>query len=218
MLRVEADAFDTEEVPAATYYRPKRIDLPALECEALSRCRGRTLDVGAGAGRHALELQARGFEVTAIDIIPEMVQVMAERGVKDPRQADIEAMEGETFDTILLLMNGVGIAGDTPGLDRLLGSFARMLEPGGRVVCDSADLLTEFDEDDLENLRSSAFGNLMLGEVSFRLRFEKLQGDWYPWLFASPRLLADHARKAGLDCEIVAKGERGAYLAVLVRC
>ncbi len=216
MLRVEADAFDTEEVPAATYYRPETIDLPALESEALSRCRGRTLDVGAGAGRHTLELQARGFEVTAIDIIPEMVQIMAERGVHDPRRADIDSMEGESFDTILLLMNGIGIAGDIPGLDRLLGSFTRMLTPGGRVVCDSADLLTEFDEDDLEEIRSSAFGNLMHGEVSFRLRYQGLYGDWYPWLFASPSLLADHARKAGLDCEIVANGERGAYLAELV--
>ncbi len=215
VLRVDSDAFATEKVSAAAYYRPDSFDLPALELEALSRCRGHVLDVGAGAGRHALELQARGLEVTALDIDPAAVQIMAERGVRDARRGEIASLEGKMFDTVLLLMNGIGVAGDTSGLDHWLGSLSRMLAPGGQVVCDSADLLTEFGEDDLESLRSAAFGNLMQGEVSFRLRYEDLEGEWYRWLFASPQLLGDHAIRADLSCEVVAHGERGAYLAVL---
>ena len=43
---------------------------------ALDLCRGRTLDVGAGAGCHSLILQERGLDVVAIDVAPEAVEVM----------------------------------------------------------------------------------------------------------------------------------------------
>ena len=83
--------------------------------EALSLCRGRVLDLGAGAGRHALELQGRGHEVTAIDVSREAVEVMRERGVRDARCGDLDAVDGERFDTILLLMHGIGLVGTLTG-------------------------------------------------------------------------------------------------------
>ncbi len=51
-------------------------------------CRGKILDVGAGTGVHSTELQKRGYEVTAIDICPQAVNIMKERGIKDARQQD----------------------------------------------------------------------------------------------------------------------------------
>ena len=61
---------------------------------------------GAGAGSHALWLQKRGLEVTAIDISRKAVTVMKERGVEKAVQADIYQFKPATkFDTILLLMN-----------------------------------------------------------------------------------------------------------------
>jgi 2-polyprenyl-3-methyl-5-hydroxy-6-metoxy-1,4-benzoquinol methylase len=43
---------------------------PTCERQAMSQVRGRVLDVGCGAGRVALHLQARGHEVVAIDLSP----------------------------------------------------------------------------------------------------------------------------------------------------
>lgn len=43
-------------------------DMPKLEQKALQLVKGRVLDVGCGAGSHALYLQEKGFDVTAIDI------------------------------------------------------------------------------------------------------------------------------------------------------
>jgi SAM-dependent methyltransferase len=217
VLRVDSDAFATEEVPVAAYYRPDTIDLSPLELTALDLCRGRVLDAGAGAGRHALELQRRGHQVTAIDIDAAAVQVMRARGVRDARLADVASTTQERYDTALLLMNGIGIAGEVTGLDGLLAGLVRTLAHGGQILCDSADLLEDFDRDDLENLRGRAFGNLLLGEVSFRLSFDHLRGGWYPWLFAAADLLRERARTVGLSCEIVARGPRGAFLARL-RC
>ena len=53
------------------------------------------------------------------------------------------------------------------------------------------------------------------GEVEYRLSYGGLEGDPYPWLFIDPLTLADCADAAGLGLEIVARAERGSYLARL---
>jgi SAM-dependent methyltransferase len=45
-------------------------DWPAYEQEAMAYARGRVLDIGCGAGRHALYLQEQGLVVTGIDNSP----------------------------------------------------------------------------------------------------------------------------------------------------
>ena len=43
---------------------------------------GKVLDVGAGVGSHALVLQQRGLDVTAMDISASAVTIMKQRGLK----------------------------------------------------------------------------------------------------------------------------------------
>ncbi|RYE18513.1 MAG: SAM-dependent methyltransferase, partial [Sphingobacteriales bacterium] len=64
-----------EEMPVAAYFRDEE-DMPDLEWCALDHCRGQVLDIGAGAGSHALVLQQRGVDVTALEISPLATQVM----------------------------------------------------------------------------------------------------------------------------------------------
>ncbi|MBK7949943.1 MAG: methyltransferase domain-containing protein [Deltaproteobacteria bacterium] len=64
-------------------------ELAPLDRMALERARGRVLDVGAGSGRHALALQAKGCEVVAIDVSPACVELCRERGVRDVRLVDV---------------------------------------------------------------------------------------------------------------------------------
>ena len=49
--------------------------MPILEQKALQFSKGKILDVGCGAGSHALYLQEKGFDVTAIDISEKALEV-----------------------------------------------------------------------------------------------------------------------------------------------
>jgi 2-polyprenyl-3-methyl-5-hydroxy-6-metoxy-1,4-benzoquinol methylase len=126
-----------DDVPAAFWLREK---IDPLESLALDLCRGTVLDVGAGAGPHALELQRRGFTPTAIDVSPECVSIMRERGVLDAQEASIESFRGGTYDTILCLCNCLDKVERLSNLPHFLARMGQLLAPGGQLLADSFDL------------------------------------------------------------------------------
>ena len=214
---VHSDLWADEITAVEEFYRPEHSDLPELEVRALNLCEGRVLDVGAGAGRHALELQRRGLPVTTLDVLPDAVQVMKERGIRDARCGDLSAVEDEKFDTLLLLMHGIGVVGSLHGLAGFLEEAVDLLNQGGQIICDSADLATVMPAL-LDETPGAANGEVpYYGEVEFRLSFGGSEGEPYPWLFVDFPTLARFGRKAGFDCTNVARGARAAYLAHLVR-
>ena len=89
--------FDEDEIPVKTLFR-KEEDMPFIERKALSMTRGKTLDVGAGAGCHSLALQQKGADVCAIDISPLSVETMKLRGVSNVQLMDFFDVK-ERFDT-----------------------------------------------------------------------------------------------------------------------
>ena len=110
-LRVFSSQFEEDEIPVKELFRSIQ-SMPILERTALQMATGRILDIGAGSGCHALALQEMGKDVCAIDISPLSVEVMKQRGVNDPRLINLfDETFSETFDTILMLMNGSGIIG-----------------------------------------------------------------------------------------------------------
>ena len=119
------------ELPVKEFFRDAQ-EFP-LDKTALDLCYGRVLDIGAGSGIHSLFLQERGFEVTAIDISPDVVQVMRNRGIADVRLADIMSLKEGQFDTILMMGNGIGVVENIDGLDQYLKNLSGLLTHGGQV-------------------------------------------------------------------------------------
>ncbi len=213
MLHIRSDLWEDEIVPALEYYRPLDVGLPDLECRALSSCRGRVLDAGAGAGRHALELQQRGLDVVAVDVSPDAVAVMRDRGVRDARLADVFDLVGERFDTVLMLMHGLGVAGTLANLELLLRRMDELLAPGGQLLADSADLAEAVGRVAAATSDDAA----SRGEVEFQVTYLTLVGRPYPWLFIDPRTLNEVAQRTGFTCDVLARGASGSYLARLTR-
>lgn len=212
---VSSELWEDEPTPVSAYYRPTDDPLPDLEREALSLCRGRVLDFGAGAGRHTLELQNGGHQVVALDLLENAVHIMRDRGVVDARCGGLDTLTGEKFDTVLMLMHGLGVVGDLHGLGRLLEELPTLLNPGGRLVCDSADLAAVLDEEAPDLMGELATPDRYPGEIEFRLHFNGIDGSPYRWLFVDPETLGLIAGAAGFDCRIAATGARGSFTAVL---
>ena len=145
-LSVFSPMFEEDEIPLATLFRNYE-DMPGIEQKALGMATGKTLDVGAGSGCHSLVLQERGIDVTAIDISPLSVETMRQRGVKKVLEQDFFTLEGQ-FDTILMLMNGIGIVGRLGRMPRFFKQLDKILAPGGQVLCDSSDISYAFETED----------------------------------------------------------------------
>jgi SAM-dependent methyltransferase len=205
---------DTDEdiIPVSYLFRTFQ-EMPELEKLALKECRGRILDVGAGGGCHALELQKQGKPVTAIDISGGAVKLMQERGVKDARQVNVYKFLGEKFDTILMLMNGIGIVGTLEGLELFLLHLKSLLKPGGQVLLESSDIIYLFTEEDgsvLIDLNDDYYGQL-----TYHMEYEGVKGLEFDWLFIDALLLQDYADAAGFQCEVLYEDGEDRYLAKL---
>lgn len=214
-LRVFSSQFDEDEIPVDQLFRPFD-EMPELEQKALQMAQGSILDAGAGSGCHALALQEMGKEVHAIDISPLSVEVMKERGVRQARQINLfDEGFGETFDTILMLMNGSGIIGKLENMPGFFQKMKQLLRPGGCILMDSSDLRYLFEEEDgsfLVNLAGEYYG-----EIDFRMQYKNVKGEAFDWLYVDFQTLSLYAAQYGFRAELVKEGEHYDYLACLRR-
>lgn len=212
-LRLFSPMFYEDEFPVATLFREYK-DMPVLEQQAIDMANGRILDAGAGAGCHTLELQRRGANVTAIDISPASVDTMRQRGVAHVLLQDFYDVT-EQYDTILMLMNGIGIVGRLDGMDRFFEQIDRILAPGGKVLFDSSDICYVFEgEDGIIELPATPD---YYGEIEYQMQYGQVKGEPFNWLYVDSDTMAEIAEAHGYNLMIVKQGEHYDYLAALTR-
>lgn len=210
---VESNLTEDDVISVSYLFRSEE-EMPELELLALDQCRGNVLDVGAGAGCHTLALQERGLEVTALDISTGAIAAMEQRGVRQMLHGDVFALKGKaSYDTLLLLMNGIGIAGNLEGLERFLEHAKNLLKPGGQLLLESSDILYMFEDEDGSVLLDLNAG--YYGEVRYNMRYKDQQTGEFDWLFIDPAILQDYAEDHGYTFELLYEGEYGNYLARL---
>ena len=214
-LKVLSSLFDDDEMPVAHLFRSYD-EMPPLEQRALNEARGKVLDVGAGAGCHALALQERGLDVTAVDISPLSCETMKERGVANVECVNIFNQRfQERFDTLLLLMNGTGIAGKLSRLPQLLSRLKQLMNPGAQILIDSSDLRYVYEDED--GVLDVDLDGAYYGEVDYQMTYRNIIGKSFDWLYADSVVLAECCRQCGLKCEILAQGQHYDYLARIVQ-
>lgn len=212
-LRVFAKDFDEDEMPIETLFR-RYEEMPELEQKALQMSKGKILDVGAGAGCHSLALQDMGKDVTAIDISPLSIVAMKNRGVKNAVEQDFFTV-AEKYDTILMLMNGIGIVGTVNALPRFLQHIDSILAPEGQLLVDSSDICYIFEEED--GIIYLPEGEKYYGEMEYQMQYKDIKGDPFPWLYIDFESLANIASEYGFKAEVIAEGEHYDYLARITR-
>lgn len=200
---------DWDELEIAYFFRAYKA-MPKLEQNALDKCTGKVLDVGCGAGSHALYLQQKGVDVTAIDISAHAVETAKKRGVKQAFHQDLMTVS-EKFDTILLLMNGTGIFQTLAQTSAYLQKLKLLLNPGGQILIDSSDLIYLFDEDE-DGSKWIPYDGKYYGELNFTLQY-KNQEESFPWLYLDFNTLQRACLANELSCELIVEGENYDYLA-----
>jgi SAM-dependent methyltransferase len=212
-LRVFSPMFEEDEIPLTSLFRSYE-SMPEIERKALDMAKGRVLDVGAGAGCHSLVLQEKGMDVTAIDISPLSVETMKERGVKKVLEQDFFTLDGQ-YDTILMLMNGIGIVGTLERLPEFFKQLDKILAPGGQLLCDSSDISYVFETDDgiIELPEEMTY----YGEHSFQMQYKDTIGEPFDWLYIDADTLRKVANDNGYTAQVVAEGEHYDYLARITK-
>lgn len=212
-LRVFSSQFDEDEIPVKELFRTEK-QMPLLERTALQLATGKILDVGAGSGCHSLALQEAGKEVHAIDISPLSVEVMQQRGVQHATLLNLfDEHFHETYDTILMLMNGSGIIGKLENLPAFFKRMKQLLQPGGCIFMDSSDLRYLFEEEDGSFVIDLA-GDYY-GEVDFQMQYRDILGESFDWLYIDFQTLSLYAAENGFQAELVKEGKHYDYLAKL---
>lgn len=193
-----------EEMPLEVFFREPE-DFSDLENEAISTCYGSILDIGAAAGAHALLMQALGMDITAIDNSPGCHTTLTKSGMEKVICGDYR-QHFDKFDTLLLLMNGIGIVGKLVEIPAFLEHCRKVLNPGGQVVFDSSDINYLYDE-------GLSKPNGYYGEISYQYEYKGQKGDWFDWLYVDGQTLSDIVSEHGLKMEILEKDSNDQYLA-----
>ena len=199
---------ESEEMPVWYFFRSYE-EMPEMEQMALSIADGDILDVGAGAGCHALVLQQMGKAVTAIDTSSHAVDLMKKDGLKNAIKADYFKFNQKKYDTIILLMNGIGMVGKLNRLKTFLDHAKTLLKPEGQLIFDTSDIKYLYEGQDLPT-------DKYYGEVSFQYEYQGEKGEWFDWVYIDEDTLADVAEECGWFLYYLHKDESAQYLVRMI--
>ena len=215
-LIIRRDDGDVTPLPVSYFFRDS-MQFSAIDQAALDRCTPPVLDVGAGTGLHSLELQQRGFPVTAIDVNSQAVEIMERRGVKDARCIDIFEFEEKKFNTLLMLGHGLGMVESIAGLERFLEHARYLLPLQGQILVDSLDVRITDDPANIEYHDANKKAGRYIGEIRMQFEFREMCSPYFGWLHVDQQTLAEHAEKKGLSCKLIRNEKSGEYLAALIK-
>lgn len=188
-------------------------EMPLVEQVALKACKGRVLDIGCGSGSHALYLQDKGLDVTAIDISEGAVKVAQLRGVRKAIVSNLIDWKEGGFDTLLLLMNGTGIFQSYDRVSKHLKHLKGLLNPNGQILVDTSDLRYLYDSNEDGSIWVP--GDRYYGELDFVISYKGQTTEPFPWLYLDEHHFEYLATKNGLKFDILVRGEHFDYLAKL---
>lgn len=210
----ETSISDTDEMDVGYLFRDFKV-MPKIEQKALQLAKGKILDVGCGAGSHALYLQKKGYDVTGIDISPSAIKTCQLRGLQKAYVKNIldldTSKEENKYDTILLLMNGTGIFGTLLQIAKHLKQLKSLLKQNGQILIDSSDIIYMFDQDEDGAYEVPATG--YYGELTFNIQYKNESEDSFPWLYLDYNTLQNACYANGLQSELIMEGKHFDYLA-----
>lgn len=215
---VERDDGLIRESESAHYYFRTFDEWPEYEQDAIKEAKGKVLDVGLGAGRHALYLQEQGFEVVGIDTSPLALEIAKRRGIKDCRLMDLFNLDfpDESFDTVLLLGGNFAL-GNKESISSFLTKLYDIVAPDGIVIGHTRNPLKTDDPAHLAYHDMNRRRGMPPGQVKVRVGFQGKYGEWFEMLLMEEILLEEIIDPIGWMVSKYFYSDDSSYIAVLTK-
>jgi len=198
-------------------YFASYLDWPPHQQRAMRYVRGRVLDIGCGAGSHALYLQRKGFVVLGIDVSPLAIAVCKRRGLKRARVLSIDHVTPKVgmFDTILLLGANFGLLRDLTSAKRMLRRLYKATTEGARIIAESRDPYRTTEPFHLAYHARNRRRGRMGGQVRIRVRYRKYATPWFDYLFVSRTEMREILKDTGWEIHDFLSSRSPTYAAVI---
>lgn len=184
------------DADSASLYFTKIGDWFAVEESVAGRVRGRVLDIGAGGGRFAIELQQQGYDIVALDVSDGCLEVCRSRGVLQTFSGtifDLAANDPDPFDTFLLMGHNLGLLASPARAPRFLDTLRSIAQPGAKIIGTSRDPLATTDPVHLGYHQRNRDRGRPPGQMTIRVRFQNLATPWFDYWFQPIEELGDLA-------------------------
>jgi SAM-dependent methyltransferase len=191
------------------------------EKKAIGYAKGKVLDVGCGAGRHALYLQKKGLKVLGIDKSPLAVKVCRLRGVKKAKVMSIRSIhfKPNSFDTIIMMGNNFALLGNFKNARKILKKFHKITSKEGVIVASAVDVYppTRDVPEHLEYFEFNKKRGRMAGQWRIRIRFRKFATKWFDLLHVSKEEMKEILKDTGWTVQKFINSGGPAYTAIIVK-
>ena len=117
-------------------------------------------------------------------------------------------MQAEQFDTLLFLMNGIGIAKTVDSLSPFFKQIQRLLKRKGQVLLDSSDLIYLYEDEIPDE-------NSYYGEIEYAMSYKGETSASFSWLYLDFETLKTQSKMHGFDCELLVEDDHYGFLAKL---
>ncbi len=205
----ESNISEEDELPLPYLFRSFD-EMPKIEQKALSICKGKVLDIGCGSGSHSLYLQEnKNLTIDAIDISIGATEVAKLRGVKNVYNKSIFDVK-DKYDTLLILMNGIGICGKLNRINIFLQHLKSLLNKNGQILLDSSDISYMFEKDNDGGIWVNP--DEYYGEVEFTMSYKNEKSKLFDWLYLDFDTLENACNANGMNCELIKKGPHYDFL------
>jgi SAM-dependent methyltransferase len=187
---------------------------------AMSLVKGKTLDIGCGAGRHSLYLQKRGFDVTGMDKSPGAVKVSRLRGVKKVKQLPIEkvgSLTGSKFNTIIMMGNNFGLFGGPKKTKSILKQLAKITTSSAQIIAENNHPYKTTNPLHLGYHKLNRSRGRMPGQLKLRVRFQNIVGEWFDYLLVSPEEMKKILRDTGWGLKKVIPSQGTTYISIITK-
>jgi SAM-dependent methyltransferase len=185
---------------------------------ALRLVRGAVLDIGAGAGRTAIELQRRGTAVTGLDTSAGAIEVARKRGLRDTVHTTVDeyaARARTRYDTFLLLGNNLGLIESRERAPVFLEALATLSRPGARLIAQGTDPYGTSDPVHVRYHQRNRDRGRLGGQLRLRLRYRMVASAWFDYLVCSIDELESMVRDTSWRIASIDNADRPYYLVVL---